>query len=132
MTAVLAPFRNCCGWRFAPGREERSCTGRERRCCYVVVAGTPARRCRIPRRSEARPALARWISALDTVILCTAAVAAPGHAQEGPSSAAPIRQLVGRSAVGSSFGQGQHTRGAALAAPNELINRGATPEPRSA
>ena len=41
------------------------------------------------------------------IALCTAAVAAPGHVQEGPSSAAPIGQLVGRSAVGSSFGQRQ-------------------------
>src|SRR6266849_5695452 len=47
------------------------------------------------------PVLARWISAL------TAAVAAPSDVQEGPSSAVPIGQLVGRSDVGSSFGQPQ-------------------------
>ena len=47
--------------------------------------------------------LARWISALDTVILYTAPVAAPGHVQEGPSLAAPIGQLVGRSACWIEF-----------------------------
>src|SRR6266852_6763815 len=80
-----------------------------------IIATSVARRSRggsrpyrhIPRTAEA---LARWLSALDTVILCTAAAAAPCHVQEGPSSAAPIGQLVARSAVGSSFGQRQADR----------------------
>jgi len=62
-----------------------------------VAAGRQDLNRHILRRSEARSALARWISALDTlitVILCTAAVAAPGHVQEGPSSAAPMGQPV--------------------------------------
>src|SRR5262244_2951248 len=46
----------------------------------------------IPSRLEARSELARWISALDTIISCTAAVAAPAHVQDGPSLAAIRRR----------------------------------------
>src|SRR5712692_3222913 len=91
--------------RRAAAQEQASARGHHRPKRGGIASGgstgssaLPSRPYRhILRRSEARSALARWISALDTVItviLCTAAVAAPGHAEEGPSSAAPMGQLV--------------------------------------
>src|SRR5216684_5686272 len=104
--------------RRAAAQEQASARGHHRPKRGGIASGgstgssaLPSRPYRhILRRSEARSALARWISALDTattVILCTAAVAAPGHVQEGHHRRRRWDNSYGRPPVGSSFGQRQ-------------------------